>query len=97
MTMMHVDPGDPHNDQVLAQTAEDYKNNMLVVRDVIRQAEEQDAPLSSILAVVSVAYVNNEHMTRERMASLLALSLVRNHAKNEFDELSDYLKKIVRG
>lgn len=95
MTTMHVDPGDPHNDQVLAQTVQDLEENMAVIRDVLEQAEKQGAPLSSIMAVIAIGYSNNKAMNRERLASLLALSMIQNHAhvlKDEASEFAEFIK-----
>ncbi|HEY6020534.1 MAG TPA: hypothetical protein VIY48_11795 [Candidatus Paceibacterota bacterium] len=97
MTTIEVDPGDPHNDQMLAQTSEDLTQHLEIVRHVLDQAEEKDAPLSAVVAVVATSMIENEKMPRERLASLLALALVQinaNAVKDEEEELESLLKSL---
>jgi hypothetical protein len=73
-----VDPGDPHNDQLAALTAVDLTKQLENVQHVLDQAEESDAPLSAVLAVIAQSLIDQDgEMPRDRLASLLALALVR--------------------
>lgn len=97
MTSVSVDPSDPHNDQVLAQTVDDLKIHTAMVRSIVEQAEEQDAPLSAIVALVAITWIDDKTMTRDRLASLLALSMVKDHAQTlqrEGEEFNEFLKTI---
>lgn len=99
MARVEVDPGDPHNDQMLEQTKEDLNRHMKIVREVLDQAEEQDAPLSACIAVLASHWIREEEiMPRERLASLLALALIQAHANQlieEDKEFADFIRRIT--
>lgn len=90
MTTVHVDPADPHNDQMLAMTKEDLARHMNIILSVLEQAEGKEASLPAVMAVVTTGLVSNDNETRERLASLLALSLIKNHAHALQDEDSSF-------
>jgi hypothetical protein len=97
VTTIEVDESDPHNDQLLAQTADDLMNHMETVRSVVEQGEEQNAPLASIVAALATAWIDTPSMTRERMASVLALALIKNHAHildAEYEELEAFILRV---
>ena len=73
-----IDPGDPYNDQMLAQAREDIRNQLdTTVHHLLNQIEAANAPLSSGLAALAVHWIGDEElMPRNRLASLLALALV---------------------
>lgn len=99
MTIMEVDPGDPRNDQMLAMTAEDLSSHMENIRYVLSQAENYDAPLSAIVAAIATNWIEaKDRMSRERLASLLALALVRLQAQaiqEEAGELTEFIRKMT--
>jgi len=75
--IVSVEPGDPHNDQMLAQTKEDLRNLLNVtVHPMIDQAEAQNGDLASMMAALCTHWsLNNAYMPRERLAALAALGM----------------------
>lgn len=99
MISVGVDPGDPRNDQMLAMTAEDLSSHMENVRYVLDQAEDHDAPLSAIVGAIATNWIEaKDRMSRERLASLLALALVKLQAhkiQDEAVELNEFIRKLT--
>ena len=79
--IVSVEPGDPVNDQMLAQAKEDLRGVLdVTIHPIIEQAEAQGAGLSEMMAALVFHWCSEEqrkeeNMPRERMASLLALAL----------------------
>lgn len=100
MNYVQVDPGNPHNDQALAQCREDLAQHLDAIRGIFEQGLEQGAPLSALMAVIVAGLLQNETETRERLASLLALSIVKNLAEDRkflSDGLSKYINDLAAG
>lgn len=94
----YVPIGDPHNDQVLAAVQEDFRHAMVATRTLLDEAEEKDAPLVAVMAVLSTSLARDPLMTQDRMASLLALALIKAHAttlENDSKEFTDFIRKIT--
>lgn len=90
MEVRGVEPGDPHNDQMLAKTRDSLREMLdLTVHPLIDQAEEQDAEFPAMMAVLATSFFDHEdYMPRNRMASMLALALFLL-AKDEREIISD--------
>lgn len=75
--MVSVEPGDPHNDQMLALTKEDWRLLMdQTIHPLIDQAEAQDAGLSEMMAALVMSWLGRpDYMPIERSMALLALSM----------------------
>jgi len=91
-----VEPGSPHNDQMLAQTREDLRNLLdVTIHPIIDQAEAQDADLAAMMAVLASSWIERvDYMPRERLASVLALTLFK--LANEERELVSDGKTVKR-
>ena len=76
--IVSVEPGDPRNDQMLAQTREDFRDLLeITIHPAIEQAEAQGADLSSLMAALVKSWVARpDYMPRDRLASVMALSLI---------------------
>lgn len=74
-----VETGNPINDQMLARTKENFRLIMdATIHPIIDQAEKQKADLSARMAVLVISWLSmDETMTREQLASLLALSMFK--------------------
>lgn len=72
-----VEPGNPHNDQILAMIREDLRSLLdTVIHPMVDQAEAQDADLSTMMAALVNSWLEDPiSMSRERMASVMALAL----------------------
>lgn len=79
-----VDPSNPFNEQKAMWAREDLNSLLVSVESVLSQAEAQDMPLASALAVVALgtAGMDEEVMSRDRVCSILALALVHLCAFN---------------
>src|SRR5689334_16010413 len=73
-----VIPGDPLNDQMLAQAREDLNALIAItIRPAVEQAEAQGADLPSLVAALTNSWVSDpRYMPRERMAAIMALALI---------------------
>lgn len=100
MRLIQINPGDPHNDQVLAQTREDYTHHVEAIISVLQQGLENAAPMSAILALIQTALLDNETETRERLSALLALSIIKNIAEDRkyySDGFTKYVSDLAAG
>ena len=72
-----VEPGDPHNDQMLAKTRDSMRELLdITIHPLIDQCEAQDADLSAMMAAICTAWHEHEDvMPRERLVSVLALAM----------------------
>jgi hypothetical protein len=88
--MRSVEPGDPRNDQMLAQTRDAMRDLLdITVHPLIDQAEAQDADLSLMMAVLCSSWMDHEeYMPHECLVSVLALALFQI-AKTEREVVSD--------
>ena len=78
MGVVEVDPGEPHNDQMLAYTKDDLADHMEAVRKMLAGIQDVKPPLAACVAALAIHLIDDtENMPRERMASLLALSLIQ--------------------
>jgi hypothetical protein len=68
-----VIPGDPHNDQLAAQTREDLAQHVDSASEVLRQCDDHPAAT----AALATALNRNTTTTRPRLASLLAAALIQ--------------------
>lgn len=98
-SFIQVDPGDPHNDQMLASTEEDMADHMFLIHDVLMQGHATNAPLSALMAAIVIGLLENEDETRERLASLFALCMIKSygsalHNEKVESDFSLYLRKL---
>ena len=72
-----VEPGDPHNDQMLARVREDLRDILdSTIHPLIDQKEEKGADLSVVMAALVMSWLMDEdYMPRDRLASNLGLAL----------------------
>lgn len=98
VTAFQIDPSNPNNDQMVMFVREDLNSLLLSVEGVLAQAEEQDTPLASVLAVVGlgIAGMREEVMPRDRVCSILALALVHMCAFNRAAEEREVDATIAR-
>lgn len=72
---VHVEPGDPHNDQMAARAQEDLGWHVGSARDTLAQV---NGGAAEAIAVIAVALDRNRgYVPRDRMAAMLAAALVR--------------------
>lgn len=76
--LYNVNPDDPFKEQLYRGASDDLWQHIATANEVLRQAQDQDAPISSSLVALTQHFIDDEEgMPRERLASMLALALLR--------------------
>ncbi len=86
-----------HEDQMLGQAVEDLLERIEIVRDLIERSEEEDVSLSKLVATLVKNLTNDPDMTKERLASILALALVKDYSlvlEEEKRSLDEFINKL---
>lgn len=73
-----VEPGDPRNDQMLAQTRADLRLILdVTIHPLLDQVSDKNTDLASAMAALVISLISRpDNMSYERMASIAALAMV---------------------
>lgn len=88
--IVSVEPGDPANDQLLAQARDDLRDLLdITIHPLIDAAINQDVDLSTVVTALSKGWLMaDEIMPRERMIPVIALAMILlgEHERVEAEE-----------
>lgn len=76
--MVSVEPGDPHNDQMLAQARDELRKFLdITVHPMIDQAEAQKADNAAMFAALALSWFKRpDYMPRDRLCAILSLTMI---------------------